>query len=261
MKRQHIRKALLLISFLLFPVTIYYFSPMLVLQGAWQGIVAGCLVIFLTLFVLSLFLGRVFCAYLCPMGGLQECLMLAQKKKAKGGRLNWIKYCIWVPWLGAIVFFFIKAGGFLDFDFLYETVYGISVLEPMAYIIYYGVIALVVILSLTAGKRAFCHYVCWIAPFMVAGTKLTNLLRLPSLRLKSDKAQCVGCKKCSDNCPMSLDVEKMVQTENMKNTECILCGECIDPCPKKVIGYTMKPDKKRDSNRNNQAAEDNQDVG
>jgi polyferredoxin len=248
MKRQKIRKALLLISFLLFPVTIYYFSPMLILQGAWEGIVVGCLVIFLTLFLLSLFLGRVFCSYICPIGGLQECLMLTQKKKAKGGRLNWIKYFIWVPWLGSIVFFFIKAGGFLAFDFLYVTTYGISIDEPMAYVIYFGVIALVVILSLTKGKRAFCHYVCWIAPFMVLGTKISGLLRLPSLRLKSNKEKCIGCKKCSDNCPMSLNVEEMIKKENMKNSECILCGECIDTCPKKVIGYTMKKDKKDGQN-------------
>ncbi len=41
MKRQRLRKALILISFLFFPVTLYYFSPVLIIQGVAEGIVAG----------------------------------------------------------------------------------------------------------------------------------------------------------------------------------------------------------------------------
>ena len=37
--RQRIRKGLLLLSFLLFPITLYYFSPVLILAGASQGVI------------------------------------------------------------------------------------------------------------------------------------------------------------------------------------------------------------------------------
>jgi len=86
MKRQKIRKALIIVSFLLFPVTIYYFSPVLIIQGAMEGIIVGSFILFALLFASSLFLGRAFCGWLCPAGGLQEICAISNDKLAKGGR-------------------------------------------------------------------------------------------------------------------------------------------------------------------------------
>jgi len=238
-KRQNIRKALLVIMFLLFPIIIFYFSPVLIIAGASRGIAAGSFIVFSLQFVFSIFFGRFTCGYLCPTGGLQECLMMANKKPAKGGKLNLIKYFIWAPWLAVIIFMFIRAGGIAEIDFIFQTKSGISVAEPSAYVIYYGVILLIVILSLAAGRRAFCHYVCWMSPFMVAGTKLGGLLKIPALHMKSDGRKCIACGKCTEICPMSLDVNKMAKSGNFRNSECILCGECADICPKKTIGYSF----------------------
>lgn len=67
MKRQNIRITLMIISFLLFPITIYYFSPYLIVMGAITGIVTGSFIIFLLQFIFSLFSGRAFCGYICPL--------------------------------------------------------------------------------------------------------------------------------------------------------------------------------------------------
>ena len=37
MKRQHVRKGILIASFALFPVSIFYFSPYLIVWGAFSG--------------------------------------------------------------------------------------------------------------------------------------------------------------------------------------------------------------------------------
>lgn len=239
-KRQNVRKTLVMATFLLFPVIIFYFSPYLIVVGALKGVVAGSLIMFTLQFLSALFFGRAFCGYICATGGLQECLMLANSRKVKGGKRNLIKYVLWVPWITAIILLFIRAGGFTRVVFFFHTTNGVSLSEPFTYMIYYGVILLIVILSLTVGKRAFCHYLCWMAPFMVIGAKIANWLRMPTLHLKLNTSGCIGCGKCSEKCPMSLDVKEMVQNESMKNSECILCGECIDTCPKKVIGYSVK---------------------
>lgn len=239
MKRQKLRKALILISFLLFPVTLYYFSPYLVIQGAAEGIISGSLIVFALMLVGSLFLGRGFCGWLCPAGGLQACMTMVNDKKAKGGKLNWIKYAIWLPWIMIIGLAAFSAGGFKQVDFFYQTTSGISVANPMAYLIYYGVVLLVVILSLTTGRRGFCHYACWMAPFMIIGTKIRTLLKLPSLQLKADNSKCISCKQCAKKCPMSLDVDQMAKSGNMYNAECILCGECADTCPTKTIQFHL----------------------
>jgi polyferredoxin len=239
MKRQNIRKALIIGAFLLFPVVIFYFSPYIIVEGAAKGLVAGSFVMFGIQFVLSLVFGRALCGWVCPVGGMQECMMLAKRKPAKGGRRNWIKWFIWLPWAALIAALFIRAGGLREFDFFFNTSNGVSLSEPFTYVIYYGVVGLVAVLALTAGRRAFCHYVCWMAPFMILGSKLSEWLRLPRLRLKAEKERCIGCKKCTQQCPMSLDVQEMAQRGDMRGSECILCGECVDCCPKKAIGYTF----------------------
>lgn len=239
-KRQNLRKALLLVSFLLFPITIYYFSPYLIIQGAAEGVINGSFIVFVLMFLFSLFFGRLICGWICPSGGLQECCRLGSDKKARGGKLDIIKYIIWFPWILLIVFAALRAGGYKRVDFLYQTFHGISVSNPMGYVIYYGVIVLIITLAFTAGRRSFCHYVCWMAPFMILGRKLSSKLRLPSLRLKADKEKCIGCKQCSKKCPMSLGVDEMAKRASMENSECILCGECIDICPRKVIKYSFK---------------------
>lgn len=236
-QRQSLRKAILFISFLLFPVTLYYFSPYLIIQGAIEGIMAGSFIMFMAMFFSALIFGRAFCGWLCPAGGLQESLMLVAQKPATGGRFDLIKFALWVPWITGIGFAAMKAGGFKTVDFFYQTTSGISVANPFAYIVYYGVLFLIVTLSLLAGRRGFCHYSCWMAPFLILGTSLRNLLKMPGLRLKSQKNQCIHCGQCSKKCPMSLPVEQMASSGNMIHLECILCGECADTCPKKVIRF------------------------
>lgn len=239
MKRQKVRKFLVILSFLLFPVTIYYFSPYLIIQGASEGIINGSFIVFSAMLFASLFFGRAFCGWLCPAGGLQECLALANDKKAKGGRRNWTKYIIWIPWIAIIAAIAIAAGGFRKIDFLYQTTSGISVANTLSYIVYYAVLLLIVILSLTAGRRGFCHYACWMSPFMIIGTKIKDFLKIPSLHLTADPGKCIDCKQCTKKCPMSLEVDAMVKKGCMRNTECILCGECVDVCPKSAIKYRV----------------------
>ena len=121
---------------------------------------------------------------------------------------------------------------------------GISVDAPIKYVTYFSVITIFLILSLTLGKRGTCHSICWMSPFMVLGRKLGRLLRLPSLHLEVDRGKCTNCKVCESKCPMSIEVNALVQKGNMTHNECILCGECVDNCPKKIIKYefgSMRP--------------------
>jgi len=241
-KRQNVRKAIIIGMFFLFPITITWLSPALpVIYASVYGVLTGAAVIFFLQFLTSLFLGRAFCGYVCSVAGLQECMMRISDKKIKNNKINIIKYIIWLLWIITIIVFFVRAGGVNEIDFFAGTVDNwIFLFAPYRYIIYFGVILLIAVLHLTVGKRAFCHCVCWMAPFMIIGTKVSDWLKLPRLRLKSIHKSCIGCKQCSKKCPMSLDVKTMVDNINMKNSECILCGECIDICPKKAIKYSFK---------------------
>jgi ferredoxin-type protein NapH len=240
MERQKVRKLLLLVSFLLFPVTIFYLSPVLIITGGFSGIVAGCLLVFAALFVSSLVFGRAFCGWICPAGGLQECCCSQiVDNNVKSRKVDRIKYIIWAPWLMTTIITFIMAGGVKGVDLFYMTDHGISVSDLTGLIIYLFFVVLITVLALALGRRGMCHSICWMAPFMIIGTTIKDRLGYPSLHLDADPAKCVQCGLCSRNCPMGLEVTKMVQAGHLKNNECILCGECADHCNKKVIKLTF----------------------
>jgi ferredoxin-type protein NapH len=234
-KRQKIRFTVLFISLLLFPVTIFYFSPMLIIMGALSGIITASFIVFAAQFMFSLIFGRAFCGWLCPAGGIQEACFRANSRPIGG--LRWSKYVIWVPWMAGIILAFTVAGGFKAVVPLFEMPSGISVADPYAYIIFYSVTGLIVILALALGRRAFCHYACWMAPFMIIGSKIREKAGWPALRLAADGEKCIQCGRCVKNCPMSLDTMGMASAEATEHTDCILCGECIDVCPKGVLSY------------------------
>lgn len=245
MNRQQIRKLFLIISLILFPVTLYYFSPALIINAGFQGIINGSFLVFCLLFILSIPFGRLSCAYLCPAGGLQECAFAVKEKSPKQGRRLWIKYGIWAVWIGAVICCYFYSGGIVAVDFLFETEHGISVSSIQSYIIYYGILCLVLIPALICGKRAFCHYFCWMAPFMVLGMKLCRSLHLPGLHIRAEKPeQCIGCGKCGKVCPMSVDVVQEVKSGEVRSAECIQCGACIDNCPRGILSYVIEKETK-----------------
>jgi hypothetical protein len=155
-KRQRIRKALLLISLLSFPVIINYLSPYVIIDGAMNGVVNGSFIVFVALFVSSLLVGRLWCGWLCPGAGLGEACTAVNDKPARGGKWNWIKWAIWFIWIGLIAFLAISAGGYKRVNFFHLTESGISVDRPQGYIIYYAVLGIFIALSWIAGKRAGC---------------------------------------------------------------------------------------------------------
>jgi ferredoxin-type protein NapH len=246
MNRQKLRKTLILVSFLLFPITIFYFSPMLILVGSAMGIITGSFITFAALFFISLFFGRAWCGWVCPTGGLQEYCFAINDNKTKEKYYK-VKYFIWVPWIVLIAIMAIFAGGYTKIDPLLFTNNGISISEPFLYTIYFVVLLITLIPAIWAGKRAACHYLCWMAPFMIIGTKIKNLAKWPSLHLKANKELCVECRLCSKNCPMSLEVNGKVKKEDLKDFECILCGTCVDSCPKDAIKYSFRAPPKNKS--------------
>jgi polyferredoxin len=106
--------------------------------------------------------------------------------------------------------------------------------------IYYIILALMIVLPFVVGRRAACHTICWMAPFMILGRRLRNLVAWPSLRLQAVPEACIDCKRCTRDCPMSLQVHQMVQANQMENDECILCGTCVDTCPKQAIRFPFR---------------------
>lgn len=238
-KRQKFRKGIILFTFFLFPAIFYYLSPVLILQAGSEGVINGSFILFILLFISSLFLGRAYCGWVCPAAGCQEALFLSRDKKVTKG--DYIKWIIWVPWIGSIILLAIRSGGYSRIDFFYMTAHGLSIGDIQGLITYLAVLLVLIVMpALIFGKRSFCHHLCWMAPFMIAGRKIRDIFSWPSLQLIAHPEICKHCHTCTEHCPMSLPVEEMVYEKVMENKECILCGTCIDNCKQGVIKYNWR---------------------
>ena len=236
--RQRIRAASILLSFFLFPATFYYLSPVLIIQAATEGIINGSFIMFALLFISSLVLGRAFCGWVCPGAGCQEAMFQVNDRRISRG--GFIKWMIWIPWIGIIATLVIRRGGYERVAFFYETLYGLSISNVQGLITYLIVLLVLIVLpAIAVGRRSFCHHFCWMAPFMILGRKIRNTVKWPSLSLAAHPENCIHCHECTLNCPMSLPVEEMVERGLMENQECILCGTCIDGCGSKSLNYSF----------------------
>jgi ferredoxin-type protein NapH len=258
--RQNLRRSLLLFSMLLFTVTMNFLSPFVIINASFEGVIAGSFLFFLLLFFSSLVIGRAFCGWFCPAGGIQEACFPLKNKKVRG-KITLIKYFIWVPWVAAIILAAVTAGGYHQINALYFTDSGISVDSVYKLIIYVFIIVLFFVLSVTVGKRATCHTICWMAPFMVIGKRISVLLHIPGLKLEVDKGRCTNCNLCDSRCPMSLPINAIVQKGSMYNDDCILCGECVDICPKKVISFSFGINKSTDNKKPSTSCKNQNDFG
>ncbi len=137
----------------------------------------------------------------------------------------------------------LQAGGVKGIDLFYQTKNGISVTDMPGLIAYVSVIAVFFVLALTVGRRAGCHTICWMSPFMVIGRSIRNAFGWPSLRLLGNRQRCAGCGKCSRECPMSIDMMERVQEERLETRDCIFCGSCVDARPRHVIRYSFSAGK------------------
>lgn len=234
---QRTRKAIILVSLLLFPVTLNYFSPYVSFDGAMNGLVSGSLILFGMLFLSGMFLGRAWCGWACPMAGLSEYALSVNGKSVYTVRLRKIRIVIFTVWFGGIIAMFVLAGGIKGIAPLHMTENVISVDEPVKYIVYFMVLMLFTGLTFALGKRGACHSICWMSPFLEGGYRLGRWIRLPQLRILSEPKNCISCEACDRKCQMGINVSLVLKEGSVEDPDCILCGECTSACKKDVLRF------------------------
>ncbi|NMB79743.1 MAG: 4Fe-4S binding protein [Methanomicrobiales archaeon] len=240
MNRQQLRGAILLLSFLLMSVTFVYFSPYGMMIGLVNGVIAAAFIFWIVIFALTLFIGRAFCGYICPMGAEQEIADRVLKTDLRVvPYLRYLKYLLAIIWVGGAVFLAAAAGRLVP-DPLYGIGTGLPPWTAPLYLFFYGMTLGVFVLVLILGRRGMCNYFCPMSVGFIAISALKNRLRIPSLHLEAEKENCIRCKKCTAACPMSLPVQEMVENDRMQEPECILCGNCTGACPKNVLHLAWK---------------------
>lgn len=180
------------------------------------------LVVFLVFAVLTVFSGRLFCGFLCPLGALMDlALFLRQKTKKRH-----FSHLPDRPWRVVAPLAFLAAF-WLGFTMFYGHAEPYSLLLSGSPTILF----LIVALALARG-RAFCNSLC------PAGLILRFLAKRPKISLFLKKDVCRGCGACRRVCPAScLDVKEKA----IDYGRCLVCLECAAVCPDGALKYGVRP--------------------
>lgn len=200
------------------------------------GLFSAMVIIFLIMSVVSIFFRRAYCAYICPLGALQELSQAIGKKvlpeKILSFRmpytldrtLRWFKYIV----LALFIIFAGVLGGhwmikFDPFISMLTLFSNNSIIEsiqrgPSSFVF----LVLVLLYAFFFGK-GFCKYIC------PAGAWYALLSKISPNKIVRNSELCVSCNLCTKVCPANIDV---AQKDKVDDGECFGCKECVNVCPK-----------------------------
>ncbi|MFA6225630.1 MAG: 4Fe-4S binding protein [Methanoregula sp.] len=185
MKQQQIRSALLILSFLLMSMTFVYISPVIMMMGLSQGVIAAGLIFWIAMFIIAFIFGRGFCGYACPTGAEQMIIDRAVKLNLRPvPYLRNLKYLFAVLWVGGIILLAIGAGN-LIVNPLFQLGNGMPPWTLATFVVFYIILLVVFAIALVLGRRGLCNYFCPMSVVFMVITKLKDLLRIPSLHLEA----------------------------------------------------------------------------
>jgi len=187
--------------------------------------------------LVALYLGRVFCSWICPISFLQETLDRIRKRLFGYNPLTWRDRLVlslrilWVALIGEFllsmvlgfpIFVFVSPPGLVGRELMLGIIFHAFALE--------GVIVFVILVLHLFTRRFYCRYFCPLGGLLAfLGQK-----RRLKVRLKSRK--CTGCGICEKVCPLGLPVNR----GGSYSPYCWNCGECVDFCPTGALGFYWK---------------------
>ncbi len=192
--------------------------PLAAVQNVILKASTGYLLLFLVPTITALFVGRLFCGYVCPFGALQELVHIKRWRLEIPAR--WMRIARWLPF-GLLAFLVIRvlATGILTWGEAtpfkaFFTLGGTPATLALS--------AAVIVLSLFV-FRPFCRLACPL------GAWLSLVSRMSPWRIRESIA-CVSCSCCDKACASGA-----ITKGKIRAADCLLCGECIRVCPTNAL--------------------------
>ncbi len=203
--------------------------------------------------VLTFFVGRFFCGFICPLGTLNQLVGFVARKRATAaartadnapGRAQGLKYVLLAFFLAAALFGSVQTG-LLDPLPLISRSVNLAVLplvDPGRFGIHgegrlydgawiFGLLFLGILGANFLRPRFFCRYLCPLGAFMGLATRLA-----PWRIGKTDAKACGSCRRCEEFCEGGCG-----PSGELTVSECVLCMNCLDACPTGRIAFRGRP--------------------
>jgi polyferredoxin len=192
---------------------------------------ASTVVAGLIIMVSTLFIGRRFCGYICPLGTLSEYLNYLNpwRKKLSRKRIP-IKLEQYIRIGKYVVLLFTATASLIFLSTKYFDFCPVMVLTSLSDIWLPGIITLVVVgIGSILMIRFWCRVLCPYAALMNCVQYLGRKLKLPKSLIYRNLEVCNDCLCCEYNCQMNINI---TDEEYIKDFNCIYCLNCIKSCPK-----------------------------
>jgi len=176
----------------------------------------------------TLFVGALFCGWICPLGSIQDLFGRLGKKIFKKRYNNFIPAAVdralgYLRYV-TLVLIVVQTTRMINLAFVkvdpYYALYHFWTGEALPSAI---IVLVVVLLASLFVERPWCR---WLCPFGA----VQGIIQLVSpWKIRRDCEKCIDCGLCSKACPMNIDVARK---KAVMDTRCNRCGECLTACPK-----------------------------
>ncbi|MBF0109086.1 MAG: 4Fe-4S binding protein [Magnetococcales bacterium] len=207
------------------------------------------LILSLVILVPTLFLGRFFCSWICPLGIMNQLfgLRFFGVRPSESHRLNGyrplfrVKYYLLVFLLLVAMAGGLQTGLFDPIALIYRsmTVAGLPLLDGAGLGIYAqgpifhgGLVISVIFLAILLANRFMPRF--WCRVLCPLGALLAVLSRWAPFGIQRDVERCNGCNKCLQFCQGGCDPHAA-----WRRSECHLCMNCIEQCPSGALHYGL----------------------
>lgn len=209
-------------------------------SAAWSGsaisekILIGALIALLV----ALFMGRIFCGWLCPFGFFSDLIWSTRKKSSPVNQAP-ASSGFWIKSVLAIILIFVTV--LIGYPVLSMVSFpgALSILPVLGWqkngvllIVIAALPPLIMLaIEIVSGKRIWCRFCCPQSVFLGIAAK-TLPGKFPGLRISWNASQCTCGKAapCREACQVGLNPRSI---SGPPRRDCTLCGDCIATCSKK----------------------------
>lgn len=194
-------------------------------------------VLVVSVLVVTLLIGRFYCAVVCPLGIFQDIfvwfhkLFFGKKHPYRYRKpQNWLRYTVLVATVVLILMGMSAVVAFIDpysaFARMVTSIHGTGVVHWVAI----ATLCCIGVMSFVWG-RLWCNTICPVGALL----SLVSRHRLFGIRIDADK--CVGCRKCERGCKsMCIDIDR----KQVDQSRCVDCWNCLSVCKVGAIKLASK---------------------